>query len=67
MDAKVSTKTKTKTFQNLNKNCPLISESFSLCLTSPKKNSEINPLLSKFQINWDISSKFCGLLKKREL
>ena len=24
MDAKVSTKTKTKTFQNLNKNCPLI-------------------------------------------
>ena len=23
MDAKVSTKTKTKTFQNLNKNCPL--------------------------------------------
>ena len=24
MDAKVSTKTKTKTFQNLNKNCPLM-------------------------------------------
>ena len=23
MDAKISTKTKTKTFQNLNKNCPL--------------------------------------------
>ena len=23
MDTKVSTKTKTKTFQNLNKNCPL--------------------------------------------
>ena len=25
MDAKVSAKTKTKTFQNLNKNCPLLS------------------------------------------
>ena len=24
MDAKVSTKTKTKTFQNLNKNCPSV-------------------------------------------
>ena len=26
MDAKVSTKTKTKTFQNHNKNCPIVEE-----------------------------------------
>ena len=41
---------------------------FSKNATKFKEISQlILSLLRKFQINWEISTKFCGLLKKTEL